>query len=453
MILLVINMIMMFQIIVNKFITFICKLFKRNGTVFPGSISYNINQKILGKIRYPKYVIAVTGSSGKGTATNLIAHTLKDHGYDVCYNESDSNGIRAITTLILNNCTIFGKFKHDILLMEIDEKHLHLAFTKNRMSHLVLTNITRDQPVRNGSIDLVYNSIFDTLDKQTTLVINADDPGLKKCEKDHLGTIITYGLARTKDSYIKSDVKHIDYVYCPICRRKLNYSFYHYGHFGNYFCKYCDFGRGNVNYEGTDINLEHKVMKIENHEVKLNEDFLYVAYANVAAYALLKTIGVKEEQIVESFNKPINFKRTIEYNLDNRKFMFLESKNENNLSYYQSLKFITKKEEEKTIVLGFENVSRRYKSNDLSWLWDIEFELLNQNNITDIVCIGKFKYDLANRLDYARIPKKKIHVLEENENLSTYLKNHTTGTIYAMLDFEMTINLQKDLRGENNGNN
>ena len=54
-----------FQIELNKLLSFICKIFHKNGTVFPGSITYNINQHILEKIKYPKYVIVVTGSSGK----------------------------------------------------------------------------------------------------------------------------------------------------------------------------------------------------------------------------------------------------------------------------------------------------------------------------------------------------------------------------------------------------
>ena len=213
-----------FQIILNKLISWICKLFKKNGSVFPGSITYNINQKILEKIKYPKYVIGVTGSSGKGSTTSLIAHTLKSAGYDVVYNESGSNGIRAITTLILNNCTIFGRFKHEILLLEIDEKHLHLAFGKNKMTHLVLTNITRDQTARNGSPDLVYQSIIDAIDESTTLILNADDPCLQKTQLTFKGKIITYGISNTKDSYTTSKNKNIDNDYCPNCHKKLIYN-------------------------------------------------------------------------------------------------------------------------------------------------------------------------------------------------------------------------------------
>ncbi len=447
-------MITAFQIIVNKLITLGCKITKRNGTVLPGTFSYNIRPKVLEKIKYPKYVIGVTGSSGKGTTTNLIAHILKSNGYDVVYNETGSNGIRGITTLILNNCTIFGRFKHDILLLEIDEKHLHLGFRKNKLTHLIITNITRDQPARNGSIDLVYNAIMETIDEQTTLILNADDAGLMKTKLNFKGQIITYGLEKTVDSYTKFKGQSIDNAYCPKCHKKLTYKFYHYGHIGSYFCKNCDFSRGTPNFIGTNIDLKNKTMKINNELVTLNKDILYEAYSTIAAYALTTTIGVKKEEITFALNaNTMKAKRGKTYQFNNRHITFLESKNENALSYYQSLKYIIDKNEKVSVILGFDNVSRRYKFNDVSWLWDVEFELLNTSNIDKIFCIGRFKWDVANRLLYANIDAKKIIIVEDLDEILDLITKKTKYDLYTMVCFDMTAILKQKILEANNGNN
>ena len=68
------------MILINRFITFICKLFHKNGSVYPGYIIYDVlrQKKVLENIKYPKYVIAVTGSSGKGSTTQIINHILNE---------------------------------------------------------------------------------------------------------------------------------------------------------------------------------------------------------------------------------------------------------------------------------------------------------------------------------------------------------------------------------------
>jgi len=442
-----------FQIELNKFLTWVCKIFHKNGTVLPGSITYNINQHILEKIKYPKYVIGVTGSSGKGTTTGFIYHILKDAGYDVVYNASGSNGIRGIVTLILNNCNVFGKFKHDVLLLELDERHLHLAFGKNKMTHLVITNITRDQPARNGSPDLVYEAIFQTLDEKTTLILNADDPSLLKATLTFPGKIITYGVNKTKDSYLKKENFSVDNAYCPNCHKKLIYSFYHYGHIGSYYCPNCDFKRGIPDYVAKNVNLEKGTIDIQQTTIQLNKNFLFTAYATTAAYALARTIGVSEKKIIYAFNKDaISSKRGHEIELNNRVITMLESKNENALSYYQSLRYIVNAPHKKTVILGFDNVSRRYKYNDLSWLWDVEFELLKDENIDKIVLIGRFKWDIRVRLEYAKIDHQKIIMVEDIKDIISILLEQTSGDIYTMVCFDMTEILLKKIQEAQNGN-
>ena len=137
--------------------------------------------------------------------------------------------------------------------------------------------------------------------------------------------------------------------------------------------------------------------------------------------------------------------------LDNRYVHMIESKNENNLSYYESLQYINQVSGKKTIILGFDNVSRRYSLNDLSWLYDVNFELLNDKNIDKIFIIGRFRYDVLTRLKYANISDEKLVLIDNLNNLIEKVKEESSGDIYTMVCFDMTEVLRKKILEVNNG--
>ncbi len=437
---------------INKLVTKVCKLFGKNGSVYPGHVLYDFlkQEDVLDKVKYPKYVIAVTGSSGKGSTTDLINHILTDAGYDVCYNKSGSNGVLAAVTLILNNCDNKGNFLHDVLLLECDERHLKLIFKKNKPTHMIITNITRDQPSRNGYPDLVFQDIVDSLGNETKLLINADDPMVNSLKFTRKNEIVTYGIDKNDDSYTRFENIYPDFAYCPICNSKIKYNYYHYGHIGNYECPKCDFKRGNVDYEVKEINYDKHYIDVNGKDLYLNKDVIYAAYYTVAAYGLCREIGISEEVIITAINKDKReSKRGKELILDGRKLTMLESKNENNLSYYQSMKYITSRNGTKTVILGFDNVSRRYKFNDLSWLWDVNFEMLNDKDIDKIIVIGRFRYDVATRLEFAGIGNNKMVLVHDFHKLLDVIKD-TKGDLYTMVCFDMTSNILNLVEEEEN---
>ena len=442
-------------IMINKLVTWVCKLFRRNGSVYPGFIIYDVlkQKKVLESVKYPKHVIAITGSSGKGSTTQVLYNILTKCGYDVCYNKNGSNGVLAATTLILNNCNIKGEFKHDVLLLECDERHLKLIFGKNKMTHLAITNVTRDQPARNGHPDIVFKDILNALDNTSTLIINSDDPMLNKLKYERKNEVVTYGIEKNDDSYKTSNLNCLDHMYCPLCHKKLNYEYYHYGHIGNYSCPNCEFKRGNVDYDVTDIDYEKRTMKINGKEVYLNNGVLYAVYSIVCAYSIARSMGISDEEIVKVMNEnKFESKRGKAQDLDGRKITMLESKNENNLSYYQSMKFIKNQKGKKTIILGFDNVSRRYGFNDLSWLWDVDFEMLNDKTIDKIFIIGRFRYDVLTRLEFANIDKEKLVLIDDLDTVIKKVKKESLGDIYTMVCFDMTAILLKLIKEENHEN-
>ena len=443
-----------FLILLNKFATLVCKLFGRDGSVFPGSLVVPFDKNILKKIKYPKYVIGVTGSSGKGSTTSLVAHVLNEAGYKVVWNKSGSNLINAAVTLILNNSTFFShKLKCDVLLMELDESYIDQIFDKGVLTHMVLTNITRDQPARNGHPELILEKIKKSIDPNLHLIINADDPFLNRFKYFHNGIITTYGIGKNKYSRNLKENDSVDAQYCPLCFTKLKYSFYHYGHMGKYTCPNCEFTRGKLDYEAKDINLDKGFFTINDSLIRLNKNIFFAVYYTTATYALCKTLGISEEILKQALNVNVmESKRMQELKIDDRPVLMLESKNENCLSYLQSLNFIKDQKGLKTVILGFDNVSRRYKENDLSWLYDVDFSSFNDESIDKIFCIGRFRYDVRTRLKYDNIDDDKIILVDNLNNLIDLIRSNSQGNIYTMVCFDMTAIIKKKVRdySENN---
>ena len=443
-----------FLVLINKLVTFFCKLIGKNGGQWPGHIIYDwLDKKALTYVKYPKYVIAVTGSAGKGSTCSLIKHTLDDAGYKVAFNETGDNGVLGVTTTILNHCKLNGHMDCDVLLLECDERHLKLIFTKNKPTHLVIINLTRDQPTRNGNPIIVLNDIKKIITDDMELIINVDDPLVNRFKDIHHGKITTYGIAHISGDIKKPRLENVDFAYCPKCHKKLSYAYYHYGHLGLYSCKNNDFERGIPDFEASKVNLNKKELVIENTKINLDKNVIYAAYAATAAYTTLRTIGVSKESIAYALNKDTKeAKRGKSLEYKNHIITMLETKNENNLSYYQSCRYIKEQSGIKGVVLGFDYVSRRYKESDLSWLYDIDFELLNDESIDKIFLIGRFKYDLATRLSYANIDPKKIILVNDTKELLNYLKEYKHQNIYTMVWTDVIKELKTMIKDEENEN-
>ena len=72
--------------------------------------------------------MAVTGSNGKTSTVEMIAHILSTNGLKVIYNAEGSNQIEGVTTFILSNATLGGKLDGDVLLIESDERYATYTF-------------------------------------------------------------------------------------------------------------------------------------------------------------------------------------------------------------------------------------------------------------------------------------------------------------------------------------
>lgn len=426
-----------FSIIIGKIFVLVAgKIFKR-GSSLPGVIALKLNKNILSDFKLPKTVIAVTGSSGKGSTTSIIANVYRKLGYKVSYNDKGSNQISAIVTTLLENCNLKGNIKSDVCVFEMDERYAIQVFPYIKPTHVVVTNITRDQPPRQGSFEEVFNCILNSLTKDCKLILNGDDPYLQYFRLNVKNECFYFGIDKTKYSYTKNDYTGLNISRCPICNNKLIYEYYHLEHLGNYKCSSCEFKRPIITHSITSYDYNKSIITIDNtYNIKLVNNMLFNAYNILAAFTTLSLNDMNEEKVTNLINEISNNKKIYNtYKYKNSNVYVLNNKAENATTYNQSILFTHRDKKLKTIVLGWKEISRRYNFDDVSWLYDIDFEMLKNDKIDKIICTGPQKYDLATRIKYANIDENKIVCFDDLFDAEKEIKK-SSGNIYAILNFD-----------------
>ena len=119
----------------------------------------------------PNKVIIVTGSSGKGSTTRIIANGFKDLGFSVAYNKEGGNMLYGVITTLLKNCTLGGKVKPEVLVLEMDERSVKFVAPFIKTTDIVITNVTRDQPPRQRHIEFIVEEILRGIDDSIHLYL------------------------------------------------------------------------------------------------------------------------------------------------------------------------------------------------------------------------------------------------------------------------------------------
>ncbi len=422
-------------ILIGKISYRILHLFGK-GSTFPGDFALKVNKNIFKYFKMPKKVIFVTGTTGKTSVMGCLYEIYNHAGYRVASNIKGANLCGGVLTTIINSSKLSGKSKVDVLILEIDERYVKVISKYITPNYLVINNLSRDQLARNGHYELVFEDINKSIKKETTLLINADDPLVNMFTLDKENKVIYYGVKKNKYSTLKPQINTLDVCYCPKCHSKLKFKYFNYGNLGYYTCPNKDYNRPKCDFEA-DLK---DGLKINGEIVKINDDALYNVYNTLVCYALTISDGVTKRHVIEAFNNlSMKVKRLNNFTYKDVEGTILLSKNETPISYNQSLNYISNQKGNKTVAIGFTRISGRYNLMDISWIYDINFELLNTKEIKKIILIGPYAYDLATRLELAGVDKKKFEFCTDIESSFDYTIDNTVKDtkLYFVVYFDL----------------
>ncbi|MCX8008415.1 MAG: Mur ligase family protein [Patescibacteria group bacterium] len=385
-------------ILLSKIVAFLIRTLRIGaGATWPGEIALRFRPSILQTFtNQPISIILVAGTNGKTTTAKMIDTILKKAKIPVRRNESGANLDNGLVSTFIQDCDLFGNFRSQYFIFEVDEATLPNVLKRFSPNVLVLLNLFRDQLDRYGEVDTIatkWMNALKRLDGKTKIIINGDDPQLAFIGKNFVDTHDVYFFGLDDPELFLPSMEHAtDSIFCPSCGNRLTFGGVYFSHLGKWACGRCGF--------------IHPKLTVTRKDFMSPLEGVYNIYNTLASGLAGRIIGLSDEliqQALSSFTPA--FGRMEEIVFHRRRFTILLSKNPTGLN--ESIRTVLSSEKKGPILLVLND--RIPDGRDVSWIWDADVEMLASFPLP-IIISGDRCYDMAVRVKYAGVQEKHIVV-------------------------------------------
>jgi UDP-N-acetylmuramyl tripeptide synthase len=336
----------------------------------------------------------VTGTNGKTTTARMLYSIARAAGLQPIANRAGSNLMRGIAAALVEAADPLGRLssrERRLGIFEVDEATMPEAAAALGPRAVAFTNLFRDQLDRYGEVEhvaYVWREAAEALLSETTLVLNADDPAVSALAGTARGRTVFFGLGDPACGVGR--LEHAaDARWCTGCRAELRYDVVYYGHLGRWGCPRCGQTRPPAAVEA---------IRVEAGADGLHLTIALSADGDVSLHLpLMGLIGLRSVQEgLASFTAA--FGRQESLDIDGRRVQVILAKNPAGLN--QVLRALIADGAAKDLAFFLnDNIA---DGRDVSWIWDVDFELL-AGRVRSLVVSGTRAWDMALRLKYGGV--------------------------------------------------
>ena len=391
------------------------------GTSAPGLVADRLDAAMLTKLsaRLEQGAVVIAGTNGKTTTARMIADVFEGVPWQVVHNRSGSNLVRGVIAAFVQRASLMGDPGGAVAVIEADEAALPELIRRVRPRVVLLNNLFRDQLDRYGELDTIGKSwrvVLADLGPETTVIVNGDDPALVAISDKISAKLIYFGLDEV--THRLNVLPHAaDAATCRICGSDLAYHALYVSHLGDWYCPTCGQRRPELAYTGSNIQLqgvESLALSVsegedEVHHLTVGVPGLYNAYNALAAAAVAREVGIPWDAASRAFNafrSAFGRIERVEYKGRNLTLALVK----NPTGFNEVLRMLTAETGGLALPTMIAINDLDADGRDVSWLWDVDFELLACGN-GDLFTTGLRGPDMANRLKYAGVNLDRIHSL------------------------------------------
>ena len=409
------------------------KLLGRNASFLPGKIALKIDKDFIGGLTPPKTVIAVTGTNGKTTVSNLLNTIFTENGYQVTNNSLGSNVQAGVATALLEDSTFSGKAKKEIAVLEVDERSSLRIYPYLKPDYLICNNIMRDSLARNAHTEFISYIINKALPETTKVFFNADDLVCATLAPNN-NERIYFGLDIEKTAE-EGPLYLQDIVYCPECGNELIPDYIRYNHIGRMHCSKCSFQSPAPDFLITAMDRENNTFTVSHHgkeeQYNLINDNVVNLYNFCGLIALLTTVGLTYEQIAKGFERSKIVKTRYDQVIAGDLTITMQlSKGQNPTACARCFSYVSKcPGSSKAIIFVGDDFE---DSESPCWLYDSNYSYLKDPTITQIIFSGPRCKDQFLRAQLAGVPTEKIRTVSDSKAGADILNTDLSKDIYVL---------------------
>jgi UDP-N-acetylmuramyl tripeptide synthase len=383
------------------------------GTTIPGKALWKVDPGAVDQLaaRLPHGVAVMSATNGKTTTTAMAAEILGGH-HHLAWNRAGANLLSGIASALV------ASRQAELGLFEVDEGALPEAVARLRPRVVTLGNLFRDQLDRYGELEIVaerWRGAIARLPNDTILVVNADDPVVADLA-DGRDATLRFGL--DDPAHARPSLQHAaDSKYCLRCGTPYDFAAAYVGHLGDYVCPNCGHRRPPLDVAARAIELrglQASRFELSTPEGAVAVDLalpgLYNVYNATAAASLALSVGASLVDVREGLARfSAAFGRFERIRSGGKSVVLLLIKNPAGAN-----------EVVRTLETGVPPVlvvalnDAIADGQDVSWIWDVDFEPLLEH-VGLVIAAGDRAAELGLRMAYGGLPPERLEVVPSLE--------------------------------------
>ncbi|MHB8641262.1 MAG: MurT ligase domain-containing protein [Gaiellaceae bacterium] len=414
------------------------------GTTVPGKLLWKLDPGAIDRLaaRLSEGCVLVSGTNGKTTTSSMAAEILRPR-FALAHNASGANLVSGVASALL------AAEDAELGLFEVDEGALTEVAARVHPRVVCLGNLFRDQLDRYGELELVaerWRTAVRELPRESALVVNGDDPQVGDLARERSAT--TFGVDDPR--HARTSLQHAaDSKYCLRCGTPYEYAAAYVGHLGDYRCPNCGHARPALDVVAREIDLpglDHTSFTLATPEgssrVRLRLPGLYNVYNALGAAALARALGSSLDDVVAGLERfDAAFGRFERIDVGGTRVTMLLIKNPAGAN--EAVRTLVDGGAPRVAVIALNDAIA--DGNDVSWIWDVDFEPLLER-VQTLVASGSRAAELAVRCKYAGFPVDRLEVVPELEGaLDRALELEPSGEFVVLPTYTAMLALRRIL--------